>query len=76
MTFDEWMSGVVDKSMNDLSMVERKAVRRVAKSAWNAATQAERKACAHLADCEAASWAYAPDSRKPCENIAAAIRAR
>ena len=37
---------------------------------------AEREACAMEADYEAARWPYAPECREPCEEIAAAIRAR
>jgi len=37
---------------------------------------AEREACAMEAEYEAARWPYAPECREPCEEIAAAIRAR
>ena len=36
----------------------------------------EREACAMEANYEAARWPYLPESRIPCEDIAAAIRAR
>ena len=37
---------------------------------------AEREACAMEAEYEAARWAYAPEAREPCEEVAKAIRAR
>ena len=37
---------------------------------------AEREACAMEADYEAARWAYSPEAREPCEEVAKAIRAR
>ena len=36
----------------------------------------EREACAMEADYEAARWAYSPEAREPCEEVAKAIRAR
>jgi hypothetical protein len=38
--------------------------------------EAEREACAMEADYEAARWAYSPEAREPCEEVAKAIRAR
>lgn len=42
----------------------------------NAAIEQEREACAMEADYEAARWAYSPEAREPCEEVAKAIRAR
>ena len=42
----------------------------------NAAIEQEREACAMEAEYEAARWAYSPEAREPCEEVAKAIRAR
>ena len=42
----------------------------------NLVAAAEREACAMEADYEAARWAYSPEAREPCEEVAKAIRAR
>ena len=42
----------------------------------NLVAAAEREACAMEAEYEAARWAYAPEAREPCEEVAKAIRAR
>ena len=41
----------------------------------NLVAAAEREACAMEAEYEAARWAYAPEAREPCEEVAKAIRA-
>lgn len=70
MTFDEWWKNAQFYSVGDPGAFNA-ALREIAQSAWNAATKAEREACAELAD----EISYGPYELSGCE-IGKAIRSR
>lgn len=75
--FTQYMSQFASHRGADMQWVmEASSHGRIFSYAWDEATKAEREACAMEADYEAARWAYSPEVREPCEEVAKAIRAR